>query len=174
MDPFIGEIRMFGFNFAPRGWALCDGSLLSIAANSALFALLGTQFGGNGVSTFGLPDLRGRFPTHFGNSSLGSKNIGEASGATSVSVLTTNLPSHAHPFAVAATSGLATQVSPAGAVLAAGQGTAEARYATEAADVTLAPMNTSPVGGSQALPIQNPYLVVNFCIAIEGIFPSRP
>ncbi len=174
MDPFIGEIRMFGFNFAPVGWATCDGQLLSIAQNTALFSLLGTQYGGNGVQTFGLPDLRGRFPMHQGQGpGLTFKSIGEVSGSPTTSVLTTNLPQHTHPFALTASSGLATQVSPAGGVLAAGLGTGEARFAAETPDVTMAAMNTGIAGGNQPLSVQNPYLVVNFCIALQGIFPSR-
>ncbi len=173
MDAFLGEIRMFGFNYAPAGWAFCNGQLLSIQQNAALFALLGTQYGGNGTTNFPLPDLRGRFPMHFGQGpGLTDKLMGERLGSPTTSVQTTNLPQHSHPFSLNASSGLATQVSPAGGVLAAGLGTGEARFAAETGDVTA--MNTGVAGGSQPLSVQNPYLVVNFCIALQGIFPSRP
>jgi len=174
MDPFIGEIRMMGFNFAPRGWALCDGQILSIAQNSALFSLLGTQYGGNGIQTFALPDLRGRFPMHQGTGpGLPTHFMGERAGVTDVNILNINLPQHSHPITPMATNGLATQTSPAGAVLAAGLGSKEARYANDTGDIQMATFNSGLAGGNQPITVLNPYLTISFCIALEGIFPSR-
>lgn len=175
MDPFIGEIRIFGFNFEPRGWALCNGQLLSIAQNTALFSLLGTQYGGDGISTFGLPDLRGRFAMHFGSGpGLSPRTIGSKGGQEATNLQANQVPAHAHPFALAASSGLPTQVSPEGSVLAGGVGSAEARYATEAGDVAMATQNTAnSTAPTQAVPVLSPYQVVNFCIALVGVYPSR-
>jgi len=174
MEPFIGEIRMMGFDFPPQGWARCDGQLLSIAQNTALFALLGTTYGGNGQTTFALPDLRGRFPTHQGQGpGLPPRTIGELSGSTSVTILATQMPQHVHQVVPPASSGQATQTAPSGAVLAAGLGSKEARYANETGDVSMAAFNSGIAGGSQPLSIINPYTTINFCIALEGIFPSR-
>jgi microcystin-dependent protein len=175
MEPFLGEIRTFGFNFAPRGWALCNGQLMSIAQNTALFSLLGTTYGGDGQTTFGLPDLRGRFPTHMGNGpGLPPMTQGEAGGSPSATLNVTNMPAHVHQFTLSASSGVATRGSPAGAVLAAGLGSSDARFAAEAGDVAMAPMNSGIAGSSFPFSLQNPYLVMNFCIALEGIYPSRP
>lgn len=166
-EPFIGEIRLFAFNFAPRFWATCDGQLLSIAQNPALFSLLGTTYGGNGQTTFALPDLRGRVATGLGALSGGSNyTIGEAAGVESVTLLTTQLPAHTHP--VAASTGAATTNVPSGAVLAA------ASTGVYASPASLVPTAMTTVAGSaQAHTNLQPGLVVNACIAIYGIFPSR-
>ncbi|MDP2275658.1 MAG: tail fiber protein [Archangium sp.] len=174
MDPFIGEIRMLGFNFPPRGWATCDGQLLSIAQNSALFSLLGTFYGGNGQTTFALPDLRGRFPNHQGaGPGLPTRTLGEVGGAASMTITTPQMPAHVHPVTPLASSGLATQSAPGGAVLAAGLGSKEARYANEAGDVAMTSFNSGLAGGGQPVSIVNPFLTISFCIALEGIYPSR-
>lgn len=202
-DPFIGEIRMVGFNYAPRGWAFCAGQLMAISQNSALFALLGTTFGGDGITNFALPDYRGRSPVGMGNGpGLTSIIQGEKSGVESTTLIQSQMPIHTHtaqsaPFSAsltgpigipAATTGT-TQAAPGtttvlGPVAAAGRpGTL---YATTAADTTLAPFNATVTGnltpgnptignagGSQPVAIRNPYLGTNFIIATEGIFPSR-
>ena len=165
---------MFGFNFAPQGWATCDGQLMSIAQNTALFSLLGTQFGGDGQVSFGLPDLRSRFPTHQGTApGLTNRTMGEKSGTLNVTILNSQLPQHSHTVTPMASSGLATQSAPGGAVLAAGLGSKEARFANETGDVAMNAFNSGLAGGNQPMSIVNPYLTVNFCIALQGIYPSR-
>ncbi|MEO8362249.1 MAG: tail fiber protein [Vicinamibacteria bacterium] len=168
-QPYLGEIRMFGGNFAPRGWSFCDGSLQSIAQNSALFALLGTTYGGDGSTTFGLPDLRGRVPVHMGQGpGLSPRTIGESAGTETVALTTTQLPSHAHVPRGQSTIG--TQASPAGAVWAvAGQ----LRYSAGAPNVTLDPGSGGASGGAQPHENMVPFLAVSFIIALEGVFPSR-
>ncbi len=185
-DPFIGEIKMVGFNFAPRGYAFCDGSILAISPNTALFSLLGTMYGGNGTTNFGLPDLRGRAPVGMGTGpGLSTIVQGELSGTENVTILSNQMPMHTHTAqasiqipAVAASTNV--QAAPAettllGPVTAGGR--PGAMYSTDAASTTLAPFNNpvtvAPAGGSQPLPIRNPYLGTNFIIATEGIFPSR-
>jgi len=166
-DPFLGEIRVTGFNFAPRGWALCDGQLLPINQNTALFALLGTQFGGNGQTTFALPDLRGRVPIHQGQGpGLTPRTIGETGGAESATLNVAQLPPHTHT--ALASGGAQTTDRPAGAYPAVG-----GVYSTAAPDVTMAPGTIASTGGGQPLPTMPPYLTVNFIIALQGIFPSR-
>jgi microcystin-dependent protein len=186
-DPFIGEIKIVGFNFAPRGWANCDGSQMSIAQNSALFSLLGTTYGGNGTTTFALPDLRGRSPVGIGQGpGLSPITQGELSGTENVTILSTQMPMHTHtaqttvaiPAVETSTnvSGTPSNTSVLGPVTAGGR--PGALYSTDAASTTLAPFNpqvtVSPAGGSQPLPIRNPYLGLSIVIALEGIFPSRP
>ena len=166
-EPFIAQIMMFGGNFAPRGWALCNGQILPIAQNTALFSLLGTTFGGNGQTTFALPDLRGRVPVHPGQGpGLSNVDLGQAAGAETVTLTQNEIAQHAH--GVAASNGGATASRPANSFLAAG-----GSY-TNASDGTA--MNAGMVGiagGSQPHENRQPYLGVNFIIALEGIFPSR-
>jgi microcystin-dependent protein len=173
-DPFVGEIRMVGFNFAPQGWAMCNGQLLPIAQNTALFSLLGTNYGGDGRSTFGLPNLQASFPMHWGNGGgVSERVVGETGGEQSVTLLTTELAAHRHtPQAV---TGGGDSSSPSGAVWAeAREGRAlEQIYATSGAT---APMLATAVlnnGGSQPHNNLPPYLVVNFVIAMVGIYPAR-
>ena len=190
-DPFLGEIKMVGFNFAPRGYAFCDGSLMAISQNSALFSLLGTTFGGDGQVTFGLPDYRARLPLGMGaGPSLGSITQGEMAGSSSVTISQAQLPGHVHPVslsvALPASTASADVASPgATAVLATANGFDSARgevsvkaYVASAGNTTLAPFTvngtTGPSGGNQPLPVQNPYLGTNFIIALEGVYPSRP
>jgi microcystin-dependent protein len=159
-EPFLGEIRMFGGNFAPAGWQMCNGQTLAISQNTALFSILGTTYGGNGTTTFALPNLQGRFPMHFG----GSFVLGEQSGSAEVTLLESNLAEHTH--GVVANSGLATTDAPSTAV-AAGGGT----YAASGDGTSMAP--TGVAGGNVPFSVQNPYLCVSFIIALVGIFPSR-
>lgn len=183
-DPFIGEVRAVGFNFAPRGWALCAGQQLSIAQNTALFSLLGTTFGGNGVTTFGLPDYQGRSPVGMGNGpGLTPIVQGEVSGSESVTLLATQMPSHTHAASgvQTASDASATQASPSGAVPAItvaedGRTTFFSYDAAANGRASLAPIavTVQPAGGGQPVPIRNPFLGTNFIIALEGIFPSRP
>jgi microcystin-dependent protein len=174
MEPFIGQLMLVGFNFAPRGWAFCNGQLLSIAQNTALFSLLGTTYGGDGITTFALPDLRGRAPLHFGQGpGLSNYVQGESTGSESVTLLITNLPAHNHP--VLANNGVGNTNSPEGAVLA-GYGSSvppEGPYTNASANTTLSPSAVGPTGGSQPMSVLQPLLVLNWIIATEGIFPSR-
>lgn len=177
-DPFLGEIRMVGFNFNPVGWALCNGQLLPIAQNSALFALLGTTFGGNGTTTFGLPDLRGRAPVGMGNGpGLTPIVQGEQAGVEQVTLLQTQMPTHTHQVAVAGTSTEpASTPSNANNVLGAsggGQGNATIWSTALNQPVPLNPNQVGIAGGSQPFAVRNPYLGTNFIIALQGIFPSR-
>jgi microcystin-dependent protein len=167
-QPFISEIRMFSFNFPPRGWATCAGQILQIQQNQALFSLLGTTYGGNGVQTFALPDLRSRVPLHVGQSSTGSGYVlGQQAGSESVTLIPNQLPQHNH-FMQAA--GAATTGDPTGALPA--TPTASKPYRSGAPSAQLA-TNTGPNGGNQPHPNIQPYLTVNFSIALVGIFPSR-
>ncbi|SRR5690606_655654 len=167
-ESFIGEIRMFGGNFAPRGWAFCSGQVLSISQNDALFTLLGTTFGGNGETTFALPDLRGRIPIHAGTGpGLSPRTLGEAAGTETVTLTQAQLPSHSHLLMGSTTA--ATGVSAAGMVP--GQNTGEILYDTEEDDVGMHPSSFSAAGGSQPHNNMQPSLCVNFIIALEGVFP---
>jgi len=173
MDPFIAEIIMFGGNFAPRGWAFCDGQLLPISSNSALFSLLGTTYGGDGRTTFGLPDLRGRFPVHPGTGpGLPTFRLGERGGTDNVSIGIGELTPHTHSLAGrSASTGDGQTGDPAGAIPAASD---EDIYTTDTPDTLMASGGvTTSTGGGAARNIRNPYLGVNFIIALVGTFPSR-
>lgn len=173
MDPFVGELRAFPFNFAPTGWALCDGSLLSIAQNAALFSLLGTMYGGNGTTNFGLPDLRGRVPMGAGiGPGLTPRTQGDLVGTENVTLTTGNLPPHTH--SLNATTAAATGVAPTGALLAAGQVDAEPGYASGAPDTALAANAIGATGTGAAVSVVQPSQVITWCIATVGIYPSRP
>jgi microcystin-dependent protein len=165
MDPFVAEIRIFPFNFAPKGWAWCDGQLLPLSQNTALFSLLGTTYGGNGQTTFALPDLRGRAPLSPGQGpGLASYSLGEVGGVESVTLLSTQMPAHTH--AQPAANGQQTTNRPNGAVPARG-----GVYADSGDGAALDP--TSSAGGSQPHENRSPYLALNYIIALEGIYPSR-
>ncbi len=167
-SPFIGEIRMFGGNFAPAGWATCDGQLLSIAQNDVLFTLIGTTYGGDGITTFALPDLRGRLPMHMGTGQgLSSRTIGENGGVESVTLTTSQIP--AHPHAALAQSATGNQPSPAGNIWAA---SSLNQFSSSAANVTMNPLSVGADGGNQPHNNLMPYLCVNFIISLFGIFPS--
>ena len=169
-EPFVGEIRMFAGNFAPRGWAYCDGSLLAISSNDALFSLLGTIYGGDGRTTFGLPDLRGRIPIHAGGGpGLTTRALGHKSGVERASVSGTQLPSHTHAWR--AHSGVAQGQTPVGASLA-----APAANLYDSQNDNLGAMANATVlatGGSQQHDNMMPCLAVHFIIALVGIYPSR-
>ena len=181
MDVYIGTILMVGFNFAPVGWALCNGQLLSITQNNALFALLGTTYGGDGQRTFGLPDLQGRVPIHMGNGNgLSPYVIGQHGGVEGVTLLTTQMPQHMHTVATPCSTSDGSASSPANAYPAivvnpaTRPATVNSGYAPAAtAGQTMAPVNSGLAGGN--LPHANiqPYLTVNFIIALQGLFPSR-
>jgi microcystin-dependent protein len=169
-EPFLGEIRMVGFNFAPRGWAICAGQLVSIAQNSAVFALLGTTYGGDGVTTFALPDLRGRLPIHMGTGpGLSNYQIGQQSGAEGVTLLTSQLPMHTHQLN--ATKDGTRTGSPNGALL--GSGEADLYNHDFANTAVMSPGTLGQAGGNQPHENMHPFLCINFVIALEGIFPSR-
>lgn len=167
-DPYLSEIRIFSFAFAPQGWARCDGQLLPINQNQALFSLLGTNYGGNGQTNFALPDLRSRTPLHTGNSHTLGERGGEAAHTLSIS----ELPLHFHgaPNAVVDANANADQGDPAGNLWA---NSGKSNYTTDAPNSTMAPNAIANVGGSQAHENRSPYLVLNFCIALQGIFPSH-
>lgn len=168
-DQFVGEIRMFGFNFAPVGWAQCNGQLLPINQNDALFALLGTFYGGDGVQTFGLPNLQSRVPIHQGEGlGLSPYVIGQEGGTESVTLVQEEMPQHGHQ--VAANSGTATGTRPAGSVLGR-QGSNAYSGSSDGTTMNVGMIATS--GGSQPHNNIQPFLVVNFCIALVGIFPAR-
>jgi microcystin-dependent protein len=167
-EPFLGEIKLVAFNFPPRGWATCDGQVLSISQNQALFAILGTTYGGNGMTTFALPDLRGRVPFHMGTNQGGSYALGQSGGEATHTLTTSELPPHSH---VPGASQTATQVNPLSGVFANG---GELAYSSTAASPTLLnPASVQPSGGSLPHENMSPYLTVNFIIALQGIFPSR-
>jgi microcystin-dependent protein len=167
-DQYIGEIRMVGFNFAPVEWALCNGQLLSIAQNAALFALLGTTYGGDGQNTFALPNLQSRIPFHAGSNSGNVLVLGQLAGSETVTLTTTQIPAHTH--SLAASSGTGTQPSPAGGVWAA---SSLNQFSTEAAAHTMAPSTVTATGGSQPHDNLPPFQVINFIIALNGIFPTQ-
>ena len=179
-EPFIGEIKIFGFNFAPRGYATCQGQILSIAQNTALFSLLGTTYGGNGQTTFALPDLQGRMPIGQGQGpGLPSYTMGEEAGTTNVTLLSTNMPIHNH-----AATGINVRIP---VTSASEDSSATNNYIGNAVNDTFGPTasptnslgapvvsgTTALAGGSQPFSILNPYLTINYSIALEGIFPSR-
>jgi microcystin-dependent protein len=170
-EAFIGEIRMFAGNFAPRGWAFCDGQLLSVSQNSALFSLLGTDYGGDGRTTFGLPELRGRIPVHAGSGSgpgLSARTLGSKSGSENVTLTVNTLTSHIHGWN--ATTNSAMSNDPANRLAAATPGS----YYSDSANLT--GLNASAVtsaGGAASHGNLMPFLCVNFIIALTGVFPSR-
>ncbi len=171
MDPFIGQIMMFGGNFAPRGWANCDGQLLSISSNTSLFSILGTTYGGDGKSTFALPDLRGRAPIHEGTGpGLSTRSLGSKGGEQTVTLTSAQMPAHRHGFRCAAERG--NSDDPAGMFNAKTRATTDDLYGPSGA----ATMNADIVnetGGSGAHDNMMPYLTVTYVIALQGIYPSR-
>ena len=176
MDPFVAEIRIFPFNFAPKGWAFCDGQILPISQNTALFSLLGTTYGGDGKSTFALPDLQGSAAMHPGQGpGLSLHDLGETSGSESVTLLQSEIPAHAHAVG-RCLNDAGNTISPSNAVwaqAAAGRGAAALyKDGSPAGPVQL--QSLAVTGGG--LPHQNmqPYLTLHFCIALQGVFPARP
>jgi microcystin-dependent protein len=163
-QPFVGEIRMFAGNFPPAGWLFCDGQLLPISENDTLFQLIGTTYGGDGQSTFGLPDLRGRAPVHYGNGLI----LAEQGGAESVALTVNQIPAHSHPLLASAGPGSAN--NPGGNVT--GESAAVKLYVSEAPTANLNPQAVGFVGGSQPHENMQPFLCISFIISLFGIFPS--
>lgn len=171
-DPFLGEVRLFAGNFAPQGWALCNGQALSIAENDALFTLLGTTYGGDGVNTFCVPDLQGRTPIHAGGGSgLSPRVPGEMTGSETVTLTARQLPAHYHP--VHANSAAGTQAEPQGAVWAAAS-SGELQYSGAPPNVSMSAQCTTVQGGGMPHDNLMPFQVATFIIACVGIFPSQP
>jgi len=169
-DNFIGQIILTGFNFAPRNFALCDGQIMPINQNQALFSLLGTQYGGDGVQSFALPDLRGRVPVNSNISGGAGYAMGEKGGVVSASLTNANLPGHNHNMQGTTTAGAAK--IPTNSLYANTTG-AEALYAPTGPQVVLAPQSLGGTGGSQPHNNMQPYQVISFAIALTGVFPSR-
>lgn len=170
-DPFVAEIRIFPFNFAPKGWAFCDGQLLPISQNTALFSLLGTYYGGDGKATFALPDMQGNVPMQPGQGNgLTERFLGEMSGSETVTLLTSEIPVHTHNFVASQADGISR--TPGGNLAANMIGVNG--YAPPGAVVQMAPQALSPAGGDQPHNNMQPYLTLNFCIALQGIYPPRP
>ena len=165
-QPYVGEIRMFGGNFAPAGWMFCEGQLLPISENETLFNLIGTTYGGDGQSTFALPDLRGRLPIHFGN----GFTLAETGGAEEITLTVPQIPVHAH--AAVCSANTATGTSPNNTLLAAPPDVNTLPYGMDAPVGALHPASISPLGGSQPHTNFQPYLCVDFIISLFGIFPT--
>ena len=179
MDGYIAEIRMFAGNFAPRNWALCQGQILAINQNTALFSLLGTTYGGNGQTTFALPDFRGRVAVGVGQGpGLANKDLGELSGAENVTLAITQIPAHNHTATINVNSGPGSLANPSGNFLAGGQDATANPIPTYANAANATTLNASSTtvgnsGGSQPHTNMQPYLGMNFIICLAGIFPSR-
>lgn len=163
-QPYVGEIRMFAGNFAPAGWMFCSGQLLPISENETLFQLIGTTYGGDGQSTFGLPNLQSRVPIHPGNGFI----LAETGGVETVTLTVQQIPAHSHPLL--GSTGNGEQANPSGNVLA--SSTLLKLYAVESANATMGATAITPVGGSQPHDNIQPYLTINFIISLFGIFPS--
>ncbi|MEQ1605015.1 MAG: tail fiber protein [Pyrinomonadaceae bacterium] len=172
MDPFVAEIRIFPFNFAPRGWAFCDGQLLPLSQNTALFSLLGTTYGGNGKSNFALPDLQGRAPMHPGQGpGLSLHDLGETGGSETVTLLESEIPAHTHTMRDHDVD-LAELNAPSPNRSLAQSANATA-YTAAANLAQMAAQTLTPAGGDQPHNNMQPYLTLNFCIALQGVFPPR-
>jgi len=170
-DPFVAEIRIFPFNFAPKGWAFCNGQLMPLSQNTALFSLLGTTYGGNGKSNFALPDLEGRAPMHPGQGSgLSLHDLGETGGSETVTLLESEIPAHSHAMRGDAIDPADTNVPSPSASFA--QSTGGTLYQTSQ-NTQLAGEALTPAGGDQPHNNMQPYLTLNFCIALQGVFPPR-
>jgi len=180
-DPFVGEIRLFTFNFAPRGWAKCEGQILSIAQNIALFSLLGTTYGGNGTTTFALPDLRDRMAIGSGKGpGLSDVALGQIDGNKTVTLTSANLPAHTHSVDIKVSSSVGTSSVPTSTASLAStiqifNSTARpvTEYNTLVSDITLSNITTSTVGSTTPASIEQPILSSNYCIALQGIYPPR-
>lgn len=175
-ESFVGEIKMFAGNFAPRNYAFCDGQLLAVSQNNALFSLLGTIYGGDGRTTFGLPDIRGRLVMHAGSGpGLTNRGLGAKGGAEAELLIATNLPSHSHPVILKAYSGRGNSDSPVGTVWA--KKNRDKYYSTGAPDVEMRSgaiqLTVGDTGGSQSFNHMPPFTVVNYIMALYGVYPSR-
>jgi microcystin-dependent protein len=172
-DQFVAEIRIFPFNFPPTGWAFCDGQLMPISQNTALFSLLGTTYGGDGKSTFALPNLQGNVPIHPGQGpGLSLYDLGQMGGSETITLLQSEIPSHTHPINAQAPP--ADTNLPTNHTMARVTGTAPYLPPAGAPLVAMAPQSLSPAGGGLPHNNMQPYLTLNFCIAMQGIFPQRP
>jgi microcystin-dependent protein len=173
MDPFVAEIRIFPFNFAPKGWAFCDGQLLPLSQNTALFSLLGTTYGGDGKSTFALPDMQGNAPMHPGQGpGLSLHDLGETGGSETVTLLESEIPAHAHNLMASGTS--SSKPNPSGNALARVQSGATPYVPPAGAPLTpFSDQALAPAGGDQPHNNMQPYLTLSFCIALQGVFPPR-
>lgn len=168
-DPFVAEIRIFPFNFPPKGWAFCQGQLMPISQNTALFSLLGTTYGGDGKSTFALPDMQGNAPMQPGQGQgLSLRDLGEMSGVETITLLVSEIPAHAHTLVGDDDDGAFK--TPQGMVF----GSGNQMYTNAAGNAILAPQALSLTGGGLPHNNMQPYLTLNFCIALQGIFPQRP
>lgn len=173
-DQFVAEIRIFPFNFPPTGWAFCDGQLLPISQNTALFSLLGTTYGGDGKSTFALPDLQGSAPMQPGQGQgLSLRDLGEQSGVESITLLVSEMPIHTHGL-LAAVQDLGDLGAPASNRALARSGKGSGYKANPSANAIMAPQTIAPAGGGLPHNNMQPYLTLNFCIALQGVFPQRP
>jgi microcystin-dependent protein len=169
-DQFLAEIRIFPFNFAPRGWAQCNGQILAISQNAALFSLLGTSYGGNGTSNFALPNFQGNVPIHQGTGTgLSPYQVGETGGTLTVTLNGSQIPGHGHTFSGDPNA----KKELTGVANAAPAGAPKAAYSTAAPNITMSPTMLVPAGGNLPHDNMQPYLTLNFCIATSGIFPSR-
>lgn len=188
MEPFLGQVQIFGFSFPPRGWSPCNGNLIAIAQNTALFSLLGTVYGGNGQTTFGLPNLCSRLPVGTGSNTLGLQAIqlGEMSGTQTHTLISTEMPIHNHAVGVnvsvhASTNTDGATAPTAGSYFASLTGVSKGGLYSSSAGTTVqlgdtvasATATAGNAGGSQPFSILNPYLGMNYCIALQGVFPSR-
>lgn len=172
-DPFVAEIRMFPFNFPPKGWAFCNGQLMPLSQNTALFSLLGTTYGGDGKTNFGLPDLQACAPMHPGaGPGLSERFLGESSGTAAVTLLSSEMPSHIHMLQ--ASTSLADSPSPAGGANARVSGATPYLPPAGAPLVSMAASAIQPTGGNQPHNNMQPYLTLSFCIALQGVYPQRP
>ena len=170
-DPFVAEIRIFPFNFPPKGWAFCDGQIIPISQNTALFSLVGTFYGGDGKSTFALPDMQGNAPMHPGQGTgLTEHFLGETGGSETVTLLQSEIPAHSH--ALVASLSDATNTKPAGQQFA--QGAGVSAWGIIAPNTQLSSKGLAVAGGDQPHNNMQPYLTLNFCIALQGVFPPRP
>lgn len=171
-EPYLGEIRMFSGNYAPQDWCVCDGRLLNISQNQALFSLLGTTYGGDGITTFGVPDLRGRAVVHQGRSTTGSQfTLGQMAGQETVTLAVAQVPVHTHVVQADPVVAEATGATPTNAFW--GSGAANA-YSNVAPNAQMAPGLCSAAGGSTPHQNMMPFLVINFILALQGVYPSRP
>lgn len=170
-DPFVAEIRIFPFNFAPKGWAFCDGQLLPLSQNTALFSLLGTTYGGNGKSNFALPNMQGNAPMHPGQGpGLSLHDLGEIGGSETVTLLESEIPAHSHALRASLDSG---DVSIPGATRSLASSSQGVIYNTTNPVTPMALQGLAPAGGDQPHNSMQPYLTLNFCIALQGVFPPR-